>query len=53
MRPENVTTKTHQLVQNWIHARKKVESVQQELSAAECGLANSVNELGKWLVPED
>lgn len=49
----NVTEKTHGMVQRWIAAKKRVRNAKAELNSAECEMANANNELGKWLVPEN
>ena len=48
----NVTEKTHGLVQRWIHAKNRVNGLKREINSAECEQANAMNELGKWLIPE-
>ncbi len=49
----NVTEKTHGMVQRWIAAKRRVRAAKSELNSAECEMTNAVNELGKWLVPEN
>ena len=49
----NVTEKTHGLVQRWIRAKNRVAGLKREISSAECEEANAMNELGKWLIPDD
>lgn len=48
----NVTEKTHGLVQRWINARKSVERAKAVQNAAESEFEIAQNDLGKWLMPE-
>ncbi len=50
---DNVTEKTRGLVQRWINAKTNLKRIDREQSSAQCELSNAVNELGKWLVPND
>ena len=48
----NVTEKTHGLVQRWIQCKQAKKPTESELNRIQCELDNAQNELGKWLVPE-
>lgn len=40
------------LIKRWDVARKNLERLRGQIASAECELANSQNELGKWMVPD-
>ena len=48
-----MANKTEELVQKWIYARKGRERAEAEATIANVAERNAVNELGKWLCPED
>lgn len=47
----NVTEITRQKVDRWIRAKKEVEEKKERLALAEAELQSSIDDLGKWLVP--
>lgn len=48
----NVTTETADKVKRWMAASKRVQMAERELTASRNELANAMNELGKFLVPD-
>jgi hypothetical protein len=49
---ENCTIETCKKVERWIAAKKDVAELKSRLNSAQCELDNSVNDLGKYLIPE-
>lgn len=53
MKPENITYETDRRVKDWLSAEKELRRYKSSLNAAECAERNAINELGKFLMPED
>ena len=49
----NCTNETIRAVQRWIHALDSQNRAKADLNRAECEMLNAINELGKFLTPED
>lgn len=45
--------KTEQSIRSWERAKERVKNAESEINSARCDLANTTNDLGRWLSPDD
>lgn len=47
------TSKGAKLIEHWQACKGELESAKREVNRLHCALENSVNKLGRWMVPDD